>query len=386
MLVNTALSRAVLDVHYRDAVVDDLDALEYVENSCFDADRLSRRQLRHWLKADNKLIQVGLINNNVVGYGLVILRKGTSLARLYSLAVLPEARGNKIANSLISLLEKACIEDNRAYLRLEVSQNNSAAIALYKSLGYQEFGYYEHYYADDSNALRMQKSILQQYNSGHLAPYPYYAQTTEFSCGPASLMMAMSKLKPSLELSQTREFDIWRTATTIFMTSGHGGSHPLGLAIAATQNGFKVHVYLNKQPPVFLAGVRNEHKKSVLSKVENDFVAQAKQAKVKVSYQDYHSDTITEALKKGASVLCLISSYQFDGFKGPHWVAVTHIDDNYMYIHDPDADEDHAKIKVAEDTLQETLTRQHIPVSLANFDRYTKFGKAGLRTAIIISN
>jgi len=381
---HTLSSGAVFDIQYREAQVDDLDALEYVENSCFDADRLSRRQLRHWLKADNKLIQVALLNNKIVAYGLVILRKGTSLARLYSLAVMTQARGKGIANGIILRLEKACIADNRAYLRLEVSQNNTAAINLYKSLGYQEFGYYEHYYADDSNALRMQKSILQAHNSHLLAPYPYYAQTTEFSCGPASLLMVMARLKPKLELSQTREFDIWRTATTIFMTSGHGGTHPLGLAIAATENGFKAQVYLNKQAPVFLAGVRNEHKKLVLAKVEKDFVEKAKQAKVKVNYEDYHSATIRKALQKGAGVLCLISSYQFDGFKGPHWVAVTHIDDNYMYIHDPDADEDHSKASDNEDRQTETLTRQHIPVSLANFDRYTKFGKAGLRTAIII--
>ncbi|MFW8591593.1 peptidase C39 family protein [Glaciecola sp. 2405UD65-10] len=384
MSANTAAVKPSFSVEYRSACLADLDALEQLENACFTVDKLSRRQLRHWLKAHNKLIQVAIVNEKIVAYGLVILRKGTSLARLYSLAVLNEVRGNGIAISLILLLEKACIEQNKAYLRLEVSQNNKAAIALYKSLSYKEFGFFEHYYADDSNALRMQKAILQNHNSRRFSPYPYYAQTTEFSCGPASLMMAMAKLQAEVQLNQTTEFDIWRKATTIFMTSGHGGTHPLGLAIAAVEQGFKAQVYLNMPVPIFLAGVRNEHKKDVLSKVEHDFVHKAEQANVITHYEDYSVQTITDALEAGAAVLCLISTYQFDGFKGPHWVAVTHIDSHYMYIHDPDAEATQSQASEESEVAQETLTLQHIPVSLNSFERYTKFGKAGLRTAIVI--
>ena len=40
-------------------------------------------------------------------------------------------------------------------------------------------------------------------------------------------------LDPGLTLDRTLELRVWREATTIFMTSGHGGCGPDGLALAA---------------------------------------------------------------------------------------------------------------------------------------------------------
>lgn len=123
-------------------------------------------------------------------------------------------------------------------------------------------------------------------------------------------------------------------------------------------------------------------KKAIIAKVEHDFVLKAIEAEVQTCYADYTPDDILRALSSGASVLCLISSYQLDGFKGPHWVAITHIDQDYMYIHDPDASlNDVAGESAPFDCV---FYKQHIPVSLASFDRFTRFGKAKLRTAIVL--
>ncbi|GAB56563.1 hypothetical protein GPUN_2448 [Glaciecola punicea ACAM 611] len=371
-----------IEAAFRQATMADVNALTELENTCFQTDRLSRRQFKYWIKAQNKVLLLATINDTIVGYGLVILRKGTSLARLYSLALLNAHRGKGIAGALMRLLEEACIEHKRAYLRLEVSEKNATAISLYASMDYKKFGYYPHYYEDDSNAVRMQKPIMQGQQSARLAAYPYYAQSTEFTCGPASLLMAMAKLDNNIALAQNAELDIWRTATTIFMTSGHGGCHPLGLAIAGVNNGFSSEVFINQEVPLFLAGVRQAHKKDVIAQVEHDFVDKAQRAGVKVNYKDYTTNDIADALNTGASVMCLLSSYQFDGFKGPHWVAVTHIDEDFMYIHDPDIDfKDATQINEGEN---DSSYRQHVPVSLLNFERYTRFGKAKLRTALIL--
>jgi ribosomal protein S18 acetylase RimI-like enzyme len=369
-------------VQTRSANIDDINALTEVENACFTSDRLSKRQFRYWVKAEHKVLLVSTLESIVIGYGLVILGKGTSLARLYSLAVLPKHRGEGVANRLLLLLETACIENKRAYLRLEVSENNSAGLSLYHAMGYNKFGYYPHYYEDQSNAVRMQKPILQRQNITRLEAYPYYSQTTEFTCGPAALLMAMARLNDKVQLTQSAELDLWRTATTIFMTAGHGGSHPLGLGIAAVNKGFKAEVFINQHVPLFLAGVRQDHKKAIIEQVEHDFVEKAAQCEIRIHYRDYTVQDISQALESGASVLCLLSSYQFDGYKGPHWVAVTHMDEDFMYIHDPDADVDDSLL--ISGSVDDNVYRQHVPVSLANFDRYTRFGKAKLRTAIVI--
>jgi ribosomal protein S18 acetylase RimI-like enzyme len=362
--------------------MQDVAPLSELEKQCFSSDLLSKRQFGYWVKAKHRVFLGAFINDVLIGYGLVILRKGTSLARLYSLAVSPEFRGLGVANALLLQLEQACVEHKRAYLRLEVSENNVAGIALYKSMGYSQFGDYAHYYEDNSNALRMQKPVLQNVNALRFAAYPYYVQTTEFTCGPSALLMAMAKLDKNTALSQSAELDLWRIATTIFMTSGHGGTHPLGLAVAAAKRGFVAQVYINQEIPLFLAGVRNESKKAIITQVENDFVIKAEEAKVETLYTDYTAKDIEDALSSGASVLCLISSYQLDGYKGPHWVAVTHIDDDYMYIHDPDASLNEATSEI--EPFDEVLYKQHIPVSLASFERFTQFGKAKLRTMIIL--
>ena len=45
-------------------------------------------------------------------------------------------------------------------------------------------------------------------------------------------MMAMAALKPEQEMSRRVELQIWREATTVFMTTGHGGCSAHGLALA----------------------------------------------------------------------------------------------------------------------------------------------------------
>ena len=78
-------------------------------------------------------------------------------------------------------------------------------------------------------ALRYEKALAPRLKPS-LARVPYYEQTLDFTCGSSALMMAMKSLDPSLRFSRTLELRLWREATTIFMTSGHGGCGPLGLA------------------------------------------------------------------------------------------------------------------------------------------------------------
>ena len=79
-------------------------------------------------------------------------------------------------------------------MRLEVSEDNKGAIALYQRLGFSQFGMYNEYYEDKSDAIRMQKVLNYPSSTAEVDVYPWYQQTTEFTCGPASLMMAMAQL------------------------------------------------------------------------------------------------------------------------------------------------------------------------------------------------
>ena len=83
-------------------------------------------------------------------------------------------------------------------------------------------------------------------------PPPYFHQTTEFTCGPACMMMALAWAKPNLQPTPALEFKLWREATTIFMTSGPGGCEPYGVAVTLKRHGLFPQVHVSRDGPYFL--------------------------------------------------------------------------------------------------------------------------------------
>lgn len=366
----------------RKAAPTDLDELLRLESVAFQGDRLSRRSFRRWLKHAGCVFLVSEDGGALCGYILLVLRRGTRLARLYSLAVDPAYRGRGIASSLIERGEQDAREAGALYLRLEVAGNNKAAIALYLKLGYTQFGLYRDYYEDHSDALRLEKCIHRLSPDNDNRVIPWIPQTTPFTCGPASLMMAMNGLDPSYSPSTLEEVDIWREATTIFMTSGHGGCHPIGLALAAGTRGFSAEVWISQKGPLFIEGVRDPNKKRVMSLVHESFVVQARQQKLRVRYTDIDQDKLVESYARGDNVLILISTYRLDSHKAPHWVVLSGYDENCLYFHDPDLEiGPHASIAVEN---RESIECQHIPIARADFASMSLFGRSRLRTAVIL--
>jgi ribosomal protein S18 acetylase RimI-like enzyme len=354
----------------------DLDALITLEENNFSGDRISKRRFKHWLKASNGLMLVAFRNDALVGYGLVLLHKGTRLARLYSLVIDKNQRGQGLGQQLLDQLEHGAAQRKRLFMRLEVAKHNAAAIILYRRSGYHIFGEYTDYYEDHSDALRMQKRIRYPNAAQVSRQIPWYRQTTDFTCGPASLIMAMASLDEDVVVNQELELDIWREATTIFMTSGHGGCHPLGLALAADKRDFDACVYISTNKPLFLEGVRSEHKKSVMMAVDRQFLEKAKQCNIELHYADLSQQQIQSWLSDGYAVIILISTYRMDGRKVPHWVTVTAMDESCLYVHDSDPDNDNQD--------QDALDCQHIPIARDDFVKMSQFGTERLRTAIAI--
>lgn len=379
MMLAAALSKtsvtSLQPIEIHDVTSTDLSQLVMLEKSCFATDRLSKRSFSHWIKSSHRVFLVAKSQAKVVAYGLVIMRKGTRLARLYSIAVDQDFAGKGIGRQLLLALENKTVAAGKLFLRLEVEKTNQRAINLYQSMGYKIFGDYEHYYENNGDAFRMQKAIRQAVKFDRLPSYPWYAQTTDFTCGPAALMMAMNSLSDILLMDQALELDLWREATTIFMMAGHGGCHPIGLALAAKKRGFAVNVYINKPLPLFTSGVRQEVKKKTIELVENQFHSRALQQNIPIVFEDFDLQTLKMALSNGSKVLTLISTYQMDGYKVPHWITVTAIDDECLYLHDPSVPEDHAS----------GFDCQHIPIALEDFIKLSSYGKTKLRTALVIS-
>jgi ribosomal-protein-alanine acetyltransferase len=363
-----------LTVLIRNAQLTDIDALVALETACFETDRLSRRSFKHWLAADHRALLVADVEKTVAGYILIIYHPGTRLARIYSIAVSPQYRGLGLAKQLMAAGEQAANEDGRLYLRLEVSVDNTQAIKLYETQGYQKFGIYRDYYQDHKDALRYQKRIRRYRDTLQHRSVHWLRQTTPFTCGPAALMMAMHGINRAYQPSQEEEINLWREATTIFMTSGHGGCHPIGLALAAKRRQFSVEAWINKTTTLFIDGVRNEEKKQIVELVDTCFKRQAAEQGITLHFANITQNELIAAFKTGAIPVILISTFLLDRKKAPHWVVMSGFDDDCLYMHDPDPD----------DGRQSEIDCQFIPIAREDFDRMSCFGKNRLRTAVII--
>lgn len=359
----------------RMATADDIPALVRLENQSFPTDRLSQRNFRYMLSKGSGVTLVETDRDGEIrGYALVLFHRGTPLARLYSIAVAPRWRGKGIGRLLMKAAEEAARERDAAYMRLEVRADDVDTQEFYKRLGYRPFGYHSHYYEDKADALRMDKVI-----APGLAPnvtrVPYYRQRLDFTCGPAALMMAMHAIDRKLPMTAIDELRIWRESTTVFMTSGHGGCSPYGLALAGYGRGFDVELYMSDRTVPFVETVRSETKREVIRHVHKDFLAQLEKTPIPVFYRTLPLAEMRQKFEAGGIPIVLVSSYQFDRRKELHWVVVTGFDEKYVYVHDPYVDDAEAK---------SPTDRMHIPVPQRAFDRMARYGKQHRKAALII--
>jgi ribosomal protein S18 acetylase RimI-like enzyme len=359
----------------REAKQSDLDALLEIENRAFPGDRLSRRSLRHLLMKGNATTLLEEKDGRIRGYVLVLYNKGTSLARLYSIGVDNDFRGSGLGSRLLEAAEKDALDNECVIMRLEVRKDNESAIRLYQRHGYRLFDTVPDYYEDHAEALRFEKSLVP-----HLKPemvrVPFYRQTLDFTCGSAAIMMAMKALRPSLEIHRKMELRIWRESTSIFMTSGHGGCGPFGLALSAYQRGFDVEVYVNETSALFIDSVRDPRKKEIIRLVQEDQLEQIEKLPIEVHYGVLSIGEIQKRFLAGSIPIVLISSYRIYHEKTPHWLVVTGFDEKYVYVHDSfvDVEEGHTEA----DSI-------NMPILKKDFERMSRYGKAGQKAVIIIS-
>ena len=151
-------------VEIRDATDADLKGLSALEERSFAADRMAPRSFRRLIARPSARIRVAVEaaasgRSGILGYHLVLIRNGSSVARLYSIAVDTGKRGAGIGERLLADAEAVAAGARRRVIRLEVHERNRQAISLYERRGYRPIGRYPAYYADRADAIRYEKQI-----------------------------------------------------------------------------------------------------------------------------------------------------------------------------------------------------------------------------------
>jgi len=362
-----------MPVEIRTARASDVDDLAAIEKAVFSSDRLSRRSFRQLIERETAKMLVAENEGRVAGYAVVLFRKGSGVARLYSIAVSPFFGRLGIGRQLLDAAEDAAFEHDRLLLRLEVREDNDRAIRIYEQAGYRKLGREPDYYEDGATALRYEKTL--RGDTPIATKVPFYQQTCEFTCGPCCLMMAMANFDRGFVPDPVMEIRLWREATTVFMMSGPGGCEPFGLAVSGYESGLAAEIFVSFFGALFLQSVRSQDKRRVMELAQVDFRRRAELYGIPVNYRPFGIDDIRAALAQGKLVVVLVSGFLMFGKKVPHWVLAIGDDGDHILIHDP----------WVEDEKQETiLDAANIPVPYDIFMNMAQFGRDGLRAAITL--
>jgi ribosomal protein S18 acetylase RimI-like enzyme len=360
-------------VRIRKAVAGDLDALDALEHRVFATDHLSRRSLRHFLRSPTAAVIVAEEGGAVAGTAIVLFRPRSAVARLYSIAVAPHLGGRGVGSRLLARVEEIAVARGCGAMRLEVHQSNAAAIARYRKSGYREFGRHRRYYEDGGDALRFEKPLVPA-AAGGKAPR-YFAQTTEFTCGPACIMMALAWAGRRIKPAPAFEFDLWRDATTIFMASGLGGCEIYGMAVTLKRRGLDPEVYASRRGPYFLDGVASAEKRRVMEVTQAEYRRQARALAIPTHLTPVRESVLIRAFEQGKVAIVLVSGYQMSTRGQPHWVFAFGRDGRHILLHDPAANRDEHGKAIAPETYAVPWTA---------FERMTRLGRDRLSAAIVI--
>lgn len=142
----------------RDAVAADLPALLALE-ALFPGDRLSTRQLRRHLRSASARLRVATADAALAGYALTFFRRGSTVARLYSLAVAPALRGNGVGRVLLDDVADQARVRGCDQIRLEVRADNAAALRLYAAAGFAPLARLPGYYDDGGDGWRYRRAL-----------------------------------------------------------------------------------------------------------------------------------------------------------------------------------------------------------------------------------
>jgi ribosomal protein S18 acetylase RimI-like enzyme len=148
-----------LRIRVRPARRGDLDALMELERRVFATDRLTRQSMRNLLASASATVIIAEEKGRLAGAAVVLFRSRATVARLYSIAVLPAMSGKGVACALLAMAERGAAARKCRCVRLEVHERNRKAIALYRKSGYRQFGCHSEYYDDGGDALRFEKPV-----------------------------------------------------------------------------------------------------------------------------------------------------------------------------------------------------------------------------------
>jgi len=148
-------------ITYRQPTALDLPVLTSLERTLFPDYPWSQAQFKEEIAGigTSREFTLAIKDGTVIGYaGIMVVAPGVP-ADLLTIAVLPDFRGQGIAQAMLAALESWAKEAGATEVILEVDTKNESAIRLYQLSDYEEISMRANYYGLGVDALVMRKEF-----------------------------------------------------------------------------------------------------------------------------------------------------------------------------------------------------------------------------------
>lgn len=167
---------------------------------------------------------------------------------------------------------------------------------------------------------------------------PYYAQSSDFSCGPACVLMVMKYFDRDLEVGRELEFEVWRQCNMI----GIKGADPFGLSVPLIDAGYDVRLITKRSKIVeyepwkrrLLRHFSSEEiELSMFGMKENR--QRALRRRLRVTYKRPVVADIQRGIRGDYVPIALVHMGVVHSLNIPHWIVVTDTDEEQVVFNDP---------------------------------------------------
>ena len=188
---------------------------------------------------------------------------------------------------------------------------------------------------------------------------PYYAQSSEFSCGPACVLMIFKFFNTHLKLNRTLEFEVWRKCNMI----GVRGADPFGMSVPLLDAGYEVHLLTQRRSMIDPDLWRSRIQEIRLTPEDEDLavfgIAENKKRALgrglTVVYSRLTVGRVAESFHEGFIPMALVHMGVVHQLDIPHWVVVTDVGNDHVAFNDPYPPKGGKNIRVTREEFQQML-------------------------------
>jgi hypothetical protein len=187
---------------------------------------------------------------------------------------------------------------------------------------------------------------------------PYYAQSSEFTCGPACVVMVMKHFDSAIKASRQLEFEVWRQCNMI----GVRGADPYGLSVPLLDAGYEVYLITRRKRIVNydLWSRRRRRHFSADDMALSLFGMNQNQQRALgrglfIQYKKPVVKDIVLGVNRGFIPMTLVHMGIVHSLNIPHWVVVTDVDQELVTFNDPYPPKGKKGIKLSHTKFQKML-------------------------------